>query len=292
MPSFTKPTDTSHKIQLESHMLYALWMYKRGHAGQDAQLEVKTSLVGNGAKIKITCKNEHGKNLEKTDGVIFNNYFSGKILIPEKVKPDEMVFFEADLQKHGLKTESNLIPVRPPIKVSKIQWDRKEVKPNDVVTMTCEFQSGVEDDDDATVMVYEHNPNSCHIKIVSIPTKIKSDKIELQWEFDYQDDTAGIPTEDEMQHYQKSYANPQFYFIVVVDGVKIGENRESGLLTFKDDIELTLTEFDGTPVPDAKYKITLADGTTMDGKTSSEGTASVKKSVPGKFTVKYFEEEK
>jgi hypothetical protein len=273
MPSFTKPTDTAHKIQLESHLIYALWMYKRAHAGQEAELEVKTSLVGNGAKIKITCKNENGKKLDKTEGVVFNNFYRGKVLVPENVKPDEMIFFEAELPKHGLKGESNSIPVRPPIQVTQLQWDRKEVKREDIVTLTCQFQSGVEDDDDAIVIIYEHNPNSCDLKVVSIPTVIKDNKIEMQWKFDYQDDTSQIPTDEEMKPYQKNYANPQFYFVVVVDGVKTGENRESGLMKFLDQIKIQVYDESGQPIANPDYKTSMADGNGKKGALDEKGSA-------------------
>ncbi len=286
MPSFTKPTDTAHKIKLESHLIYALWTYKRAHAGQEAELEVKTSLVGNGAKIKITCKNENGKNLDKVEGVVFNNKFNGKVLIPDNVKPDDMVFFEAELPKHGLKGESNSIPARPAIKVTKLQWDRKEVKRQDVVTLTCQFQSGVEDGDDATVLIYEHNPNSCDIKVVSISTVIKNNKIEMQWEFDYQDDTKLIPTDGEMQPYQKNYANPQFYFVVMVDGVRIGEKRESGLMKFKDWVRFILRDPLGKPMANAKFTLLLPDGTQKNGTTDNNGVGQEAIIAPGPHIVK------
>jgi hypothetical protein len=287
MPSFTKPTDTSHKIQLESHLIYALWTFKRAHAGQEAELEVKTSLVGNGAEIKITCKNDNGKKLDKSEGVIFNNKYNGKVLIPDDVKSDEMIFFEAELPKHGLKVESNSIPVRPAIQVTQIQWDRTEVKRKDVVTMTCQFQNGVEDDDEATVLIYEHNPNCSDIKVVSIPTMIKSNKIELQWEFDYQDDTAQIPTDAEMKKYSKTYAYPQFYFIVVVDGVKIGENRESGLMKFRDWVELELKDNEGNPYSNEKYMILFSDGQQIQGNLDKNGYAKIDNIPPGPIIKEY-----
>jgi hypothetical protein len=282
MPSFTKPTDTAHKVQLQSHLIYSLWTYKRAHAGQDTGLEVKTSLVGNGAKIKITCKNESGKKLEKTEGVIFNNKFDGKILIPDKVKPGDMIFFEVELPKHGLKGESNSIPACPAIKVTKLQWDRKEVKRKDVVTLTCQFQSGVEDDDEATVIIYEHNPNSCDLKVVSIPTVIKGNKIEMLWEFDYQDDTTQIPTDEEMKPFRKNYVNPQFYFVVVVDGVHIGDNQESGMLKFKDKTDIKLVAWPDHPLVNTDFTLALPDGTQISGRTDSEGGAMVENIPPGK----------
>jgi hypothetical protein len=283
MPTYTKPSDATHKIQLESHLIYAIWSHPRAHAGQEVPLEVKTSLVGNGAAIKITCKSEKGKKLDTIEGTVLNNRFSGAVVLPENVKPDDMVYFEVELPKHGLKGESNSIPVRPALQVSKLQWNRQDVKREDVVTMTCQFKSGVQDGDEATVIVYEHNPNSCDFKVVSIPTTVKSDKIEVQWEFNYQDDTTQIPTDTEMQPYQKKYANPKYYFMVLVDGIRIGEKQESGLITFKDWMRIELRGADDKPIPDANYTLMLANGTQKDGQLNAEGFALEKDLPPGVY---------
>ena len=103
MPTYTKSSDETHKIQVESRLIYAIWSQPRAHAGQETGVEVRTSFVGEGAKIKITCYTEKGKTLDKVEGAILNNRYKGKIMIPEKIKPDDMIYFEAELPKHGLK---------------------------------------------------------------------------------------------------------------------------------------------------------------------------------------------
>jgi len=286
MPVFTKSSDASHKIQLESHLIYAIWSHKQAHAGQVAELEVRTSFVGNGAQIKITCYTDNGKKLDKIDGTVYNNRFDGSIVIPDKVKSDDMIYFEAELPKHKLKGESNTIPVRPAIKVSNFQWDRQEVKREETVTLTCQFESGVTDDDDARVIIYEHNPNSCDFPVVSIPTKIKDNKVEMQWEFNYQDPTKEIPTDSEMQKYQKKYVNPEFFFVVVVDGVRMGIKQESGLMKFKDWVEILLVDSKDRPIADHDFTVTFADGTQGSGTTDGFGKATIKNCCAGPYTVK------
>jgi len=65
-------------------------------------------MVGDGAGVKITCCTEKRKKLGKTEGAILFNRFRGKILVPETVKPDEGIYLEAKLPKHGLAGESNI----------------------------------------------------------------------------------------------------------------------------------------------------------------------------------------
>lgn len=283
--TFTKSSDAHHKIKLESNLIYALWSFKQAHAGQEATFEVRTSLVGNGAKIKATCWTEGGKKLDKIEATMSNNKFTGTLLIPEKCKPDELIYFDVEMPKHGLKDESNSIPVRPVIKVSKMQWDRKEVKRKDVVTLTCQFESGVEDGDEATVVIYEHNPNSCDLKVVAIPTVIKANKVEIQWEFDYQDCTSLIATHAEMQPYNKNYHNPDFFFVVVVDGVRIGENRECGLMKFKDFVEFILQSEAGATLPNHDVNLVFADGSQQNAKSDENGLVSFINISAGELTV-------
>jgi hypothetical protein len=283
--TYTKQTDTVHKIKLESHLIYALWSYNRAFAGEETELEVRTSLVGNGAKIKITCKTEKGKKLGKVEGTIFDNRFKGKVLIPENCKPNEMIYFEAELPKHGLKDESNSIPVRPQIVVTKMQWDRQEVKRKDAVKITCQFKNGMEDGDDAMVIIYEHNPNSSDLKVASIPTIIKDNKIEMQWEFDYHDHTSLIPTDDELKPYEKKYANPQFFFVIVIDGVCIGEKMESGLMEFKDFVEFILQSEAGVALPNHDVNLYFADGSQQKAKSDENGVVSFTNISAGEVTV-------
>lgn len=285
--TFTKSSDTRHKIKLESNLIYALWSFKQAHAGQEATFEVRTSLVGNGAKIKATCWTESGKKLDKIEATMSNNKFTGTLLIPEKCKPDEMIYFDVELPKHGLKDESNSIPVRPVIKVSKMQWDRKEVKREEIVMLTCQFESGVEDGDEAMVVIYEHNPNSCDLKVVSIPTVIKDNKVEMQWEFDYQDDTLLIATHAEMQSYNKNYHNPDFFFVVVVDGVRVGEKRESGLMKFNDWAVVEYRAPDGKTILNKKYVVIFSNGDRQSGVLDSNGLIRLETVVPGKIIIEF-----
>jgi hypothetical protein len=181
--------------------------------------------------------------------------------------------------------ESNSIPVRPAIQVAKIQWDRREVKREDIVTMMCQFESGVRDDDEATVVIYEHNPNSCDFKASSIPTTIKSDRIELQWEFDYQDGTGQIPTDEELKPYQKKYAIPQYYFMALVDGVRIGDKRESGLMAFVDKLTLECPDNERDIPSDLSYMVHMADGKELTGSFGPERKITFSEVRPGPLNI-------
>jgi hypothetical protein len=267
------PTDSENKITVESQLVYVMWNQGRAYAGFEAEFEVKTILVGTGAKVKVTCRTQQGKKLGTVEGTICLNRFRGKIVIPEKVKPGDYVYLEAKLPKHGLSEESNHIPVRAPIEVSSMQWSKTEVRRDEEVTLSCNFTNGVEEGDDVTVVIYEYDNDDRHDEVVKIPTVIKNNKVELTWNFLFQDDTDDIPTEGELQKYGKSYNSPEYFFVVMVDRIPVGKNQESGILNFLDFIEFIVADSSGTPITDKPFTITFADGSKRDGTLDSKGCA-------------------
>ena len=82
---FSKSTDSEHEIKLDSTLIYAAWRGGVAYSGMTASLEVLTSFVGNGAKIKLTGKSEGGKKLGKITDKIKNNKYVGEFEISEKL---------------------------------------------------------------------------------------------------------------------------------------------------------------------------------------------------------------
>ena len=276
----TAQTDTKNKIKLESSIIYAEWKSPAAVGGYTAELEVVTCMVGEGAAIEIKGKSSKGKAPDSIKGTIHGNYFAGSLPIPEKVDPAAEIWFEAKLSKHGLKMESLPIPARPPIYATSLKWDKQEVHRGDIVKMQCKFE-GCVPNSEAQIIVYEYNPDGHHDKVLTIPTQLKNLDLEVQWEFDYVDHTDKIPTEPDKQKYQKHYIPIQYFFIAVIDGVRIGSGQESGKLKFKDWLRIELRDKNGKPVPNEKYSLILPDGSTKNGTLNAEGFALEKDVPPG-----------
>ena len=287
--TYTLSTEKENRITVESQLVYCLWNQGRAYAGLEAKFEVKTILVGSGAKVRITGRTIKGKKIGKVEGVILNNRVRGNILIPESLSPKDSVYLEVSLPKHGLSGESNIIPVRPVITVSSMRWNKQQVERGEEVMLSCEFTSGVEDGDEVTVAVYEYSLGGYHDLLVTIPTIVKNNRVELNWQFFYQEDTESIPTEDELRKYGKSYRPPEFFFTVIVDNLSIGCNQESGLLEFSDSIELHYCDEEGAAVPGTSYTLTCADGSTRKGTLDDNGCAVINGIPPGKVSVEYQE---
>jgi hypothetical protein len=283
---YNKPSGQAHKIKVQSNFIYALWNCGIAHADTEAPFIVKTSLVGEGAEIKVKLKDDKGKTLEKKSDKIHGNCHRGSIGIPENVRMNAMLYLEVELPKHGLNGESNQVPAGPAIKAKSMKWSQNEVKRGDIVKMQAEFID-LPDKTEAIVRVYEYDQDGHNDPVVSIPTEIKGNKLEVQWEYQYHDDTAKIPTENELQPYSKKYQQPQYYFVVEIDGALLGTKQESGLMKFNDFIEIALTDERGNPVPNEPFQIDFADGSKQSGNLDAAGKAFVTAILPGTYEVTF-----
>lgn len=284
--TFTKATDEEHKIKVDSNLLYAMWKSGCARGGAEAKFEIRTSFVGQGAKIEVVVKGSDYGKIEKISGTIYNNRYSGIVTIPKDVEPGENVWFEVKLTKQKLKGTSNNIPAYPQPEMTKMQWNKKEARRGDIVKLQAEFER-VAEKTEAFVTVFEHDQDGSHDKIVTIPATIINRKIDLQWEYEYHEDVDEIPTDEEMNKYGKSYNPPEYFFVVDIDGAKFGEEQESGLLQFKDSIEISLIDEDNSPVADTMYDLELSDGSKKQGTLDSNGKATEDSIPPGKLKVTF-----
>jgi len=279
---FNKATDTEHKIKLESKLIAAVWRIGMARAGQKAGFEVLTSFVGNGTKVTAKGKTEGGKKLGKVSGKIRNNKFIGEFEIPNDIELDDAAYFEVELSQLGLSDESNRIPTAPPVVITNMKWSAAEARRGDILTLTADIE-GCDDDTDAKITIYEYDQDRTHDKIIDLMTVVKENKIEILWEYEYHEDIDEIPTDEELKKYGKSYNHPEYFFVIEIDGQKFGREQESGLLLFKDYIDVLMTDGNGKPMSGADYVLELADGSERTGKVDDQGYVRLEDVPPGKY---------
>ena len=283
---FSKGTDSKHTIKLESHLIYAAWKAGIAPVGSDTPLEVVTAFVGHDAQIKIKGKSDGGKTLGSVSGKVKNNVFVGKLTIPDSVKIGDTVYFEVDLSANGIKGESNHIPVVPPIDVTNMKWSVPEARRGDVLTLSATVK-GVPDKTDVKVIILEYDADGVHDKITELPATVDKNKLEIKWEYEYHEDVDEIPTDEELMRYGKSYNPPEYFFVVEVAGQAFGKKQESGLLLFKDYVEIVLASQNGTRIPDQDYVLYLPDGSQRKGKLDKAGQAMERNIPPGDIRIEF-----
>jgi len=283
---YNKGTDEEHEVKLESSLVSAGWDNTGAFTGGTAAFYIKTAFVGEGAPIKITGKSSKGKKLGNITGEVRSNSYTGKFDIPEDIELGDEIYFKYKLSKNSIDGESEAIPVFPAPVLKSMKWSQEEARRGEVLTLKAEFDK-VDNDTDAVLTIYEYDEDKAHDKITEMDVKIEGKKIEVEWEYEYHEDTDDIPDDEEKKRYGGSYNPPEYFFTVKIDEFELGNNQESGLLKFKDWVEIALNDNLGRPVTDEDYVLTLPDGSERKGTLDKDGRAIEKDIPPGKINIEF-----
>ncbi len=279
----SKSTDAEHKVTLDSHLLYANWVSGTAPAGGKISFEIGTSLVGYGSPAKIKVKNANGKKLGSLEIKITSNRAVGEFDVPDDVDDGDQIYFEVKLSKQGLSGESDRIPAILPIRISEMKWSSDTARRGELVALSAKVKN-IPDATDAVVKIYEFDRDGACDLITEMISTVENGKIKVEWEYQYFEDTDEIATEQERQQYGKGYNPPEYFFTITIEGQEFGKSDQaSGLLQFKDWIELIGFDDQGNPAGGQKYKIFLADGSTKEGKLDDTGLVRLDDIPPGPY---------
>ncbi|MEO5617878.1 MAG: hypothetical protein ABIS67_08900 [Candidatus Eisenbacteria bacterium] len=274
-PEHKGATDKLHTIKLESEILVARWAVAQVAAGAAAPFEIFTRFVGHGAEAGLEFK-AGNKKVGALETRVFSDQCHGAFEVPGDAKGD--LTFEVQLKQHKLKLKSEPIPVHPAGRYENLRWDRKEARRGDTVKMTAEVED-VRDGTRVLMQIYEHDDDGGHDLITAVEGEVKEGALEALWDYEYFEDTDSIPTAEEAE---QGYSPPEYFF-----RIDEGEPLDSGLLGFRDYVEISLTMGGTRPAADEEYVLTLPDGSEREGKLDSDGKATEHKVPPGNFTVRF-----
>ncbi len=280
MLEYQKETDRIHTIRLESKIIRAMWKSKEAGVEEKVLFEVRTHFVGNGSKIKIKIQDAAGRGIKTVKGRVYGDYFSGSAVVPKKAK-DYLLFF-AKLSAHGLESISGRLKVLPPRFIENARWDREEAGRGDIVKLMAEAK-GFPDGAEVLISICEHDRDGAHDFMAKFPARVEAERIEAEWEYRYFADTDEIPTEEEMQKHGRHYNPPEYFFIASCGGIK----AKSGLMEFKDWIDLEYLNAFDEPVENVRYKLFLPDGSERAGALGPDGRAHEERLPPGHIKVEY-----
>jgi len=158
------------------------------------------------------------------------------------------------------------------------KWSEESARVGDVVELSAETE-GYEDGTKAVFRIWERDIDGADDFIAEIVTTVDGNKVGAEWAYEYHEDTDEVSEEDE----RKGYSAPEYYFIVHVEECK----ARSGLLEFKDWIEIELLDDDYNPVPDEDYILYLPSGETRKGKLDGDGFKREENVPPGHCRVEF-----
>lgn len=273
-------TDALHKVTLPSAIQLASWSAVESEVGSEAPLEVWTLFVGDGQEVKAEVRNKDGKTLGKVSGKVASGRWAGSFPFPDKSEGE--AYFEAEIPKCGLKARSNLLKVWPRRELTNAKWDKTEARRGDVVKLTADAQKFA-DWTEVKLSIYEHDADGGHDFITELTADVQKEKIEVEWEYDYHDDTREIPTQKDLNPVAGSYRHLEYFFVAWA----AGKEAKSGLLKFQDWLEIQPKDVQGRPVPNRDFVVTLADGSERRGTLDANGRARIEDVPPGPIRISF-----
>jgi len=270
-------TDKTHQVTLSSAIEQVQWADLRAAPGGTVGLAIGTRYVGNGSTLQIKLTDHQGTTHGTFENDIHNNHLSAEVQVPPKAK--DALYAEAKFPDHGLKQKSPALLLTPPVEVKNAEWSQDEARRGDVLTLSADVE-GVPDGTEAEVTIFDHDEESAHDLITQLSTLVEDQQVEVEWEYEYHEDTDSIPTDEEAE---KGYKPPEYFFRVEVEGVE----AESDLLIYKSWIEIVLEGNSGQPVPGKQYIVHLPDGSQRSGTLNQDGWAREEDVSPGPIQIEF-----
>jgi hypothetical protein len=156
------------------------------------------------------------------------------------------------------------------------QWSTQNAQVGDVVRLSAET-IGYEDGTPARFQINKRDIEGSDKEIAIIKIQVQGDKLEYNWRYQYIEDPEDYPKEGRFEH----YSSPEYFFIVTIGDQK----ARSGLLEYKDYIEIELKDENDNAIADEDYILYLANGEIRRGKVDSTGFKKEENIPPGEWDI-------
>ena len=248
-----------------------------GGAGAPAVAAAKASAtIASSGNKESTTKEEHWIEFEFVDKA--DNPVSGvqyKLTDTESKDSEATLRMDGRIRRDGIKQGQAKVQL---FSVSNAKWSKDKAEVGEKVKLTADVE-GFEDGTKATIEIYKRDIKGADAVVETIETKVKNKKVETEWEYKYpeEDETESVDSE------VKGYSSPEYYFEVIIERVK----ARSGLLGYKDWIEIELRDEEDNPIANEEYILYFDNGEIRKGKLDKNGFKKEEKVMPGKSKVKF-----
>ena len=293
-------------VAVESSLEWAAWDRAVAVAGTTARLTVQGRMVGEGSPTEVVLKDAGNRTVGRGAGPMHRDRTVVDVEVDRRAAatdPDG-VLCAADvrLAELGLDLVSGPLLVLPFAELVDARWSTDRTAQGETVGLSCRVEgprAGVErlsrEPAEVDVLVRtEGGEAPLDEPVVALRTTAESGRIGLEWaatlgldrwdllsqaEHDAEADRAGAPRGRAPHVYDR----PHLVFRVRLAGLV----AESGPLAVDDWVRLSRTEPSGTPVPNARYLLTSADGAEREGTLDADGAAYEDGLAPGPVSVSY-----
>jgi uncharacterized Zn-binding protein involved in type VI secretion len=179
------------------------------------------------------------------------------------------------IERRGVAEGNHDIELRA---ITKAAWSAREAAVGDRVKLQVETV-GVKSGEKAVFQIFVKDANFADHLFETIEAKIDGEKIEAEWELAVDEKLFKIQDRRD----GRNYSCPYFYFVVETAGLK----QRSGLMKYKDWMELELKDADGKAIGGATYRVFSPNGLVRTGTLDGNGYAKVENLPPGRLKVTY-----
>jgi uncharacterized Zn-binding protein involved in type VI secretion len=158
------------------------------------------------------------------------------------------------------------------------EWGKNEARPDEEVTFSAKAE-GFESGTPATVQVLERDISGPDVVVEEIEAEVKGEKVEGEWTYVYPEQQG----EDGGGASSSAYSAGQYYVEVTVGSC----TTRSGMLEYKDWLEVKLLGERDKDVAGAKYVLTLSNGEVRKGTLGPDGTKREENLPPATHTVRF-----
>lgn len=158
------------------------------------------------------------------------------------------------------------------------EWSQTSARVGDVVKLSADV-AGYEDGTPAVFQIYERDLNGPDKALATKKAQVSGGKVETQWEYPYLEDPDDYPKEGKFER----LSSPKHIFVVTVGD----QQARSGLIEFKDYIEIELKDEDGRPIANEAYILYLANGEVREGTLDANGYKKEEKVPPCEWDITF-----
>jgi uncharacterized Zn-binding protein involved in type VI secretion len=156
------------------------------------------------------------------------------------------------------------------LSLSDAKWSVEEAKTDEEVTMSV-AADGLKDKGPAEFKIFKRDLRGPDLPMGTVAAKVQGDKIEAKWKYpeaggdsDGGDSPAG-------------YSRPEFFFVAEAESCR----ARSGMLRFKDWVEVEVKDEEGNVLADEECRLVLASGEIRSLTTDKKGRLRVEDVPPG-----------
>jgi uncharacterized Zn-binding protein involved in type VI secretion len=151
--------------------------------------------------------------------------------------------------------------------MSEAEWSVAEAAMGETVKMSAKVE-GAEPGAEATFTVYQRDLSGADRAVEKVEAQVNGTQVEAEWELVYLPDQPGKEDDTgEIVTALQKYSAPEYYFEVAVKQLQ----TRSGMMVYKDYVEIELKDEDGNPMAGEDYVVYLSNGEVRQGKLDSNG---------------------